>query len=163
MERKIGSVHNNASLIEAFYKSFAKGDAEGMVSCYDPNIVFTDPAFGTLKGDDAKNMWRMLVANGKGQTKISFDNVKANDKTGSANWTAAYTFSQTGRKVINKISASFEFSNGKIIRHTDHFNLWKWSRQALGWKGYLLGWSSLMKNKIQIQTNKLLSAYKSKR
>jgi ketosteroid isomerase-like protein len=155
-------VTNNASLIEAFYKSFAKGDAEGIVSCYASNVVFTDPAFGTLQGDDAKNMWRMLVANSKGQLKISFDHVKADDKTGSANWVAEYTFSQTGRKVINKISAVFEFENGKIIRHTDHFDLWKWSRQALGWKGYVLGWSPLMKNKIQKQANKLLAAYKTK-
>jgi hypothetical protein len=160
---KFGSVKNNASLIEAFYQSFAKGDAEGMVSCYDDAIIFSDPAFGELKGDNAKNMWRMLIANSKGNTKISFDHVQADDKTGSANWVAEYIFSQTGRKVINKISASFEFANGKIVRHTDRFNLWKWSRQALGWKGWLLGWTPLMKNKIQKQTNKLLSAYKSKR
>lgn len=154
---------NNKALIQAFYQSFANADAEEMVACYDNAIIFTDPAFGTLHGDDAKNMWRMLIANGKGNTKISFSDVKADEKTGSANWTAEYTFSQTGRKVINKISASFEFANGKIVRHTDHFNLWKWSGQALGWKGWLLGWTPFMKNKIQKQTHKLLSAYKSKK
>jgi ketosteroid isomerase-like protein len=154
---------DNKALIQTFYQSFAKGDAEGMISCYDDHITFTDPAFGELKGDDAKNMWRMLIANSKGNTKIRFDNVKAGEKTGSADWIAEYTFSQTGRKVINRISASFEFSDKKIIRHTDHFNLWKWSSQALGWKGLLLGWTPFMKNKIQKQTNKLLSVYKSKR
>lgn len=156
-------MENNKILIRNFYQSFANTDAEGMIACYDDAIVFTDPAFGTLKGDDAKNMWRMLIANSKGKTKINFSDVKADDKTGSAHWIAEYTFSQTGRKVINKISASFEFANGKIVRHTDHFNLWKWSGQALGWKGWLLGWTPFMKNKIQKQTHKLLSAYKSKK
>ncbi|MDZ4824176.1 MAG: nuclear transport factor 2 family protein [Flavobacteriales bacterium] len=154
---------NNAEVIKNFYESFARGDADEMVSCYSDNIKFTDTAFGELKGDDAKNMWRMLIERSKGNIKITFANVQADDKTGSANWQAEYVFAQTGRKVMNKIEAQFEFSNGKIVRHTDHFNLWKWTQQALGWKGYLLGWSGLMKKQIQAQTNGLLRAYTKKK
>lgn len=153
---------DNANIIKKFYESFAKADAEGMASCYGAAILFTDPAFGTLKGEDAKDMWRMLIERSNGNLKITFDNVKANDKAGTANWTAEYIFIQTGRSVINKISAQFEFQNGKIIKHTDHFNIWKWTRQAFGWKGYLFGWTSFMKTKIQIQANDLLKKYKSR-
>ncbi len=149
---------NNIDLINNFYESFAKADPEGMVICYDENIVFSDPAFGELKGNNAKNMWRMLLGRGN-DIKITFENVQADDKTGSANWRAEYVYSQTGRKVINIISAQFEFNNGKIIKHTDSFNLWRWTQQALGWKGYLLGWSPFMKKKIQKQTNQLLKIY----
>jgi len=148
----------NTDLINKFYESFANADVVGMVNCYDNNIVFSDPAFGELKGSDAKNMWRMLLSRSK-DIKITFDNVKADDKTGSANWRAEYVYSQTGREVINKISAQFEFQNGKIIKHTDRFNLWRWTQQALGWKGYFLGWSLFMKKKIQKQTNQLLNLY----
>lgn len=149
----------NTDLINKFYESFAKGDAEGMLACYDDNIVFEDPAFGLLKGNEAKAMWLMLIERSKGDLKITFSNVAANDNTGSANWMAEYKFAQTGRKVVNKISAQFEFKNGKIIKHTDSFNVWKWSAQALGWKGYLLGWTSKMKTQIQKQTNGLLKMY----
>ena len=55
--------------------------------------------------------------------------------------------------------ATFEFEDGKIIKHTDDFDLWKWTKQALGFLGYLLGWSSFMKNKIQSKTTILLSNY----
>lgn len=133
-----------------------------MINCYDPAIIFSDPAFGELKGDDAKNMWRMLIERSKGDIRITFDNVKANEKTGSANWIAEYIFTQTGRKVVNVISAQFEFKDGKIIKHTDHFSLWKWARQALGWKGFLFGGTSFLKAKIQKQTNGLLKAYAAK-
>ena len=153
---------NNRDLVINFYESFARLDAEGMISCYDQNIVFIDPAFGELKGNDAKNMWRMLIDRSKGNLRITFDNVEADDKTGRANWRAEYVFTQTGRNVINKISAQFEFQNGKIIKHTDHFNMWRWTQQALGWRGYLFGWTSFMKTKIQKQTNKLLKAYNKK-
>ncbi|WP_299159185.1 nuclear transport factor 2 family protein [uncultured Tenacibaculum sp.] len=44
------------TIIENFYKAFSKIDAEAMVQCYHEDIVFNDPAFGTLKGDKAKNM-----------------------------------------------------------------------------------------------------------
>ena len=154
---------NNSELIKKFYDSFANGDAEGMVSCYGDNIQFEDPAFGKLNGEMAKNMWRMLVNNNKSIIKISYSNVQANDKTGSVNWAAEYVFSQTGRPVINKIAATFEFKDGKIIKQTDVFDMWKWSRQALGLKGYLLGWSDFLKGKIQIQTNSLLKKYVEKR
>lgn len=139
----------NTQIIQHFYESFARNDAGGMVSCYHDEIEFTDPAFGTLKGTDAKNMWRMLIENGKGNIKIDFKNVKADAEKGSADWIAEYIFSKTGRKVVNKIHAEFEFKDGKIIRHVDDFDAWKWSKQALGIPGLLLGWTPLMKNKIR--------------
>ncbi|CAN5406728.1 nuclear transport factor 2 family protein [soil metagenome] len=153
----------NQEIITQFYEAFSRADAEGMVKLYADDIVFIDPAFGELKGEDAKNMWRMLIQNNKGKIKITFDNVTADEKAGSANWIAEYTFSQTGRFVVNRIAAHFEFQNGRITRHTDHFDLWKWTQQSLGWKGYLLGWSSFTKNKIQKQTKQLLKAYHKKR
>jgi ketosteroid isomerase-like protein len=137
---------DNKALIKQFYQSFASADASGMIACYHDEIQFEDPVFGILKGDDAKNMWRMLVQPG---IKITFDQVQADELNGAAHWIAYYTFSQTGNKVVNNISAAFEFKDGKIIKHTDTFNLWTWFKQALGWKGYLLGWTSFLKNKTR--------------
>jgi len=57
------------------------------------------------------------------------------------------------------VQASFQFKDDKIIQHKDHFDLWKWTQQALGPAGYLLGWSSFMKNKIQKSTNKMVDDY----
>ena len=153
----------NKALIEQFYTAFAQADAEAMVGCYHNNIDFEDPAFGKLHGDDARNMWRMLLESSKGKLKITFSNVEADDRTGSANWVAEYVFSQTGRKVINKISAKFEFKDGKIAKHTDTFDMWRWSRQALGVSGYLLGWSGMLRRKVQQNTHNLLEKYTAKR
>jgi ketosteroid isomerase-like protein len=138
----------NTALIEKFYSAFAHADAEGMVSCYTDDITFEDPAFGILKGEDAKNMWRMLV---NPNLTLIFSKVWADDNKGGAHWEATYTFSKTGRKVINKIDAEFEFRDGKISKHTDHFNFWKWSAQALGAPGLLLGWTFFLRNKVRQQ------------
>lgn len=137
----------------------ASSDIEGMLSCYDNDILFEDPAFGKLQGDRAKNMWRMLLSNNKAKIKVNFSDVEATEKSGSANWIAEYNFNQTGRDVHNVISATFEFRNNKIIKHTNHFNLHMWSKQALGFSGYLIGWTPFFKKKLQKITNEKLSRF----
>ncbi|RKR83801.1 ketosteroid isomerase-like protein [Mucilaginibacter gracilis] len=148
---------DNKQLLINFYAAFAAGDAEGMVACYSDDIEFTDPAFGLQIGENAKNMWRMLLKNP--DIKVTVSNIEANEKTGSANWVAVYTFSRTGRKVTNRVSAKFEFGGGKITKHTDYFNIWKWAGQAMGIKGYLLGWTPLMQNGIHKQAVMMLTRF----
>ncbi|MBL4593667.1 MAG: nuclear transport factor 2 family protein [Flavobacteriales bacterium] len=144
-------------LVETFYQAFEKLDAETMIDCYHKEVIFRDPAFGVLRGEKAKNMWRMLCESQKGKKFIiETSNIKANDKKGSAHWEAYYNFSKTGRKVHNIIEATFEFEDGKIITHNDHFNLHKWAKQALGIKGVLIGGTSFFQKKIISQTNQLL-------
>jgi ketosteroid isomerase-like protein len=153
------SAEHNRQLIETFYTAFAKGDAEGMARCYTDDVLFHDPAFGELRGEEARNMWRMLIGRSGGQINIAFSDVQATATSGSAHWIASYTFTQTNRDVVNRIHASFEFRDGKIARHTDVFSMWKWSRQALGFKGWLLGWSPLVKKAVRKQTTALLRKY----
>ena len=38
---------------------------------------------------------------------------------------------------------------GKIVRHIDRFDFWRWSRMALGPAGLLLGWTPLLHKKVQ--------------
>lgn len=149
----------NQQIIEKFYQSFADGNATDMIECYHQEIEFEDPAFGKLKGKEAKAMWEMLLSRKDAAPIIQFSDIKANEQNGSATWIATYNYGKQKRKVVNHISAKFEFSDGKIIRHTDNFDVWKWSRQALGISGLLLGWSSFMRNKIQKTTNQLLKKY----
>lgn len=142
-------MHPNAQLIHKFYTAFQNGDAHTMSKCYHSDIQFQDPAFGILKKKEPSMMWKMLLEKAKGNIKIAYSEVKANDIYGTAKWVAEYSFSQTKRKVVNHISAEFEFKDGLIYKHKDHFNVWKWAQQALGWKGYLLGWTGYFQQKIQ--------------
>ncbi|MFY7942354.1 MAG: nuclear transport factor 2 family protein, partial [Burkholderiaceae bacterium] len=71
-------------------------------------------------------------------------------------------FSKTGRQVLNQIDAQFEFSDGLIHRHIDRFDFWRWSRQALGAPGVLLGWSSFLRGQVQQQAARSLDAFVAK-
>ena len=119
-----------------------------MQSLYHPQAHFSDPVFTSLDSPGVKAMWQMLLTAGK-DLRITFQDVKAEGRHGSCHWEAWYTFSRTGKRVHNIIEASFEFKDGLILKHQDRFDFWRWSRQALGLPGWLLGWSPLVKNKVR--------------
>jgi len=149
----------NETTIIKFYTAFANADAEKMCECYHPNLQFRDPAFGLLKGNEVCQMWKMLIERSNGNLKIDFSQIEANERLGSARWIATYNFSKTKRKVANTIVAKFHFQEGLIIKHIDDFDIWKWSKQALGIKGLLLGWTGFMQKKIQEQARMSLKKY----
>ena len=153
-------MHPHAQLIERFYAAFAKRDWAGMVACYHPEVHFSDQVFD-LHGADAGMMWRMLASNGR-DLRIDVSGIEADDRAGRAHWDASYTFSATGRRVFNRIDASFGFRDGLIVRHVDRFNFWAWSRQALGPSGVLLGWSGFLKDKVRAQAARSLEGFKRK-
>lgn len=150
---------DHSQTIRDFYTAFANLDAELMSRFYHPEAEFSDPAFGKLHGRQVSSMWKMLVERSKGNLKISYSNIQSDGDTGSANWTAEYTFSKTGRKVVNKIYAEFLFKDNLIVKHSDHFNFWDWSKQALGIKGLLLGWTGIVQGKVREQARLALENY----
>jgi ketosteroid isomerase-like protein len=155
-------MHPNAKLIETFYTAFQRKDAETMATCYAPDVHFSDPVFPLLKASEAGDMWRMLLSRSK-DLVLTFDGVIADDQVGRAHWVATYTFTQTGRKVVNDIHATFTFRDGKIVKHVDRFDLWKWARQALGMKGMMLGWSPLVSKAVRKQAGKSLEVFRSRK
>ncbi len=149
-------------VVTKFYESFKSLDAEEMAKLYHDEVSFEDPAFGELKGKEVGNMWRMLLDSQKGKDfKVEFKDVHYDSSSGigKAQWEAWYNFSKTGRRVHNIIHAEFTFKDGLIYTHKDTFDLWQWSRQALGFSGILLGWTSFFKKKLQSQTNRMLHKY----
>lgn len=150
---------DNKAVIEKFYSSFQKRDAAGMNACYSDDIVFSDPVFLILRGDEVRCMWEMLCKNAK-DFSLTFSDIELLDEEyATCKWQATYTFSATGRKVINNIKAYMKLKDGKIIEHSDAFRLSTWIGQALGWKGVLFGWTSFMKRAVQNKARRNLLKY----
>jgi len=148
---------SNHALIERFYSAFQKRDAETMAACYSPQATFRDPVF-TLQGARIGAMWRMLCTRGA-DLRIEYGNVSASDFVGGADWQAWYSFSATGRPVHNVINAGFRFADGLIVEHIDTFDFWRWSRQALGPAGTLLGWTGWLRGKVRRDAARALERF----
>ena len=152
-------MNDNKAVIEKFYSSFQRLDADAMNACYSDDIIFSDPVFGILKGDEVKAMWKMLCANAK-DLSLSFSDIELLDEEyATCKWRADYTFSKTGLKVTNNIKAYMRLKDGAIIEHSDAFRLSSWLAQAFGWKGTLFGWTGFMKRAVQKNARKNLLKY----
>jgi ketosteroid isomerase-like protein len=135
-------------LVERFYTAFARKDGDAMAACYTPDARFSDPVFVDLRGREPGEMWRMLTGRA---TDLTVDLVEhdADERLGSARWVARYTFTATGRPVVNDVRASFRFANGLIAEHIDRFGFYAWARQALGPSGLLLGWTPFLRATVR--------------
>ncbi|MDE3248712.1 MAG: nuclear transport factor 2 family protein [Bacteroidota bacterium] len=138
----------NEQIIQQFYSAFAQRDYVGMRACYSESPVFSDPVFGLLEGNEPGAMWEMLCK-GARDFSLQFGNIRLlDDEYATCDWTANYLFSATGRPVENKVKAHLRIQDGKITEHTDQFDFYRWSRQALGLSGWLLGWTRFMQGKV---------------
>lgn len=148
--------------IERFYAAFARLDGEAMQACYAPNARFDDEAFSLNGAREIGGMWRMLcdATKSKPESRAAWKLAVSEVTERSAHWEAHYLFSATGRQVLNKIDAAFEFdANGLIVKHRDRFDFWSWARQAFGAPGLLLGWTPFFRAKVRAKAAQNLARY----
>jgi ketosteroid isomerase-like protein len=139
----------NQKLIASFYDAFNRKDYKMMQQMYADNASFSDPVFTNLDSKGVRAMWEMLLTASK-DLRVVVSDIKATDRSGECKWEAFYTFTATGNKVRNIIFAQLVFdNNGKIVMHTDRFDLYRWSRMAFGITGVLMGWTSFFQNKVR--------------
>jgi ketosteroid isomerase-like protein len=153
--------HPNAALIERFYSALGRRDAAAMAACYAPEATFSDPVFPALDAAGVAAMWAMLCARGK-DLAVTVSDIAADGRSGRAHWVATYTYSATGRRVVNRIDATFAFRDGLIVRHEDRFDLRRWLRQAMGVKGALLGWLPPVQRALRSEAAKTLAAWRAR-
>ena len=150
-----------AAVVHRFYEAFARKDAEAMAACYHGDATFEDPAFGPLDRAATCAMWAMLLGR-SGDLTVTHQVLSETGTAVTASWEARYTFTRTGRPVLNRIEATFTIEDGLIRTHQDRFGFWTWARQAFGLSGLLLGWMPWFQTKVQTEALRALAAYRSK-
>lgn len=130
------AAHPNAARIALLYTAINFGDEAAMAACYHEKAHFEDIAFRRRGKQEIMEMWRFVFSAG---TTADFNTnaISADDRTGSARWTAKYFFGRTdnkgGRWVENATNSSFVFRDGLIIKHSDFCDPMAWARQALSY------------------------------
>ena len=157
-------MNTNEKTLTRFYSAFAALDADTMSSCYAEDATFDDPAFSLKGRRDVGGMWHMLCdassSKGREDWRLEFSDIHADDTRGRAHWEAHYRFSVTKRVVHNIIEADFTFTpEGLIATHRDTFDFWRWSRQALGLGGIVLGWMPFFRKQMRKDTRLALTRY----
>ncbi|NWJ41222.1 MAG: nuclear transport factor 2 family protein [Geothrix sp.] len=148
-------------VVDRFYEAFARRDAAAMAACYHPDATFEDPAFGPLDREAAGAMWAMLLARAT-DLVITHQVLGEAGSEVRARWEARYTFTRTGRPVLNRIEATVILEDGLIRTHRDHFSFWAWARQAFGPAGLLLGWTPWFQTKVRAEALRGLAGFRAK-
>ncbi len=149
---------SDATIIR-LYDALNRHDGATAAACYTDDAVFEDPAFGRLTDGAVKDMWRMLCERSH-DLEVTLLGHGAEASTGWARWSAAYTFTDTGRSVVNDISARFEFRDDLIVVQIDSFDLRRWGGQALGRRGAALGSTPLLAYIVRRKARGHLNAYR---
>ena len=135
-------------VLDRFYSALARKDWATVGACYAEEARFSDPVFPDLDAAQVRSMWKMLLTSGT-DLRFSFNVVEETTMQGRCLCEAFYTFGKAGRPVLNIIQSTFELRDGLIYRQHDRFNFWRWSLQALGTTGWLLGWTPFVRNKVR--------------
>jgi SnoaL-like domain len=152
------------ALLKRFYAAFATLDARTMQGCYAPRAQFEDPLFALDGAEQIGAMWQMVcqtIRNG-GQAvwRLETREVEAaGGERGSAHWEARYRSGAAGRMVHNVVEAQFTFEDGLIAMHSENYDFWRWSRQALGPTGLMMGWSPMLRNQVRRQAQGKLERF----
>jgi len=143
---------------ERFYEAFMVRDHYTMGLLYAEHATFSDPVFPLLNARGARLMWKMLLTRAE-DLGIEVKIIEDSPTHASVDWVAHYTFGATGRPVVNRVHTEMAISLGRIVSQVDSFSLWRWSRQALGARGWLLGWTPVVRDRIRAQAAQSLREY----
>jgi hypothetical protein len=146
------------SVAQRFYDAFMVRDHYTMGLLYAAHATFSDPVFPRLTAQGARLMWQMLLSEAE-DLDLTVDILEDGADRARVNWRARYTFTPTKRVVVNQVHTEMQVAAGKIVRQVDTFSFWRWSGQALGWKGWLLGATPLVRDKVRAQAARSLRDY----
>ena len=60
---------------------------------------------------------------------------------------------------MNRVRSTFRFADGLIADQRDEFDLYRWTRQALGPVGMLLGWTPAVQGRVRRTARASLHRY----
>ncbi len=141
-----------------FYEAFMVRDHYTMGLLYANHATFRDPVFPRLTAQGTRLMWQMLLSEAE-DLEIDVNIIEDTPDRARVNWVARYTFTPTKRAVVNRVHTEMAIAAGKIVQQVDDFSFWRWSGQALGWRGWLLGYTPLVRDKVQRQAAKSLTEF----
>jgi hypothetical protein len=149
------------SVVTRFYEAFKARDPATMGACYADTATFSDPIFPDLDAAGVRAMWSMLLSRGS-ELALTYEILEETPTSARIKWIAHYTMSSTGHQVENHVETAMGIANDRIVTQVDDFVFWRWAKQALGWRGRLLGWAPTLRGKVQAQAAKGLTAFRTR-
>lgn len=149
----------NIEIIDLFFTAFGNLNDRDLNALYSDTIIYSDPLFGLLQGQQVKDKWEMVCKN---MTEFRLTVIKKEEidhEYATCEWKAEYISVDSGGPIVFSSKSFMRFAEGKIIEHSEGFSLTKWVAQVYGIKGRFFGWLNFMKRKAQAECQERLEQY----
>ena len=152
-------MNSNILLLNTFFKSLKMNEYQQLNGCCSEHVVYFDPIFGLLERNKLIGLWEMLSKNAKGLTIDYGEIVPVDDEYYTCDWSITYYYPPTGRKVQSSIKSYFLLKEGKIEEYSNAYSIHDWSKQAIGFTGWLFGWNRFFQQSIKNKAQKALISF----
>ncbi|SDD35446.1 Ketosteroid isomerase-related protein [Niabella drilacis] len=139
----------NIEIIESFFTAFGNRNHQAMNALYSDDIVYSDPLFGMLEGQQVMDKWEMICRDIRDFRLTVIKSEEIDHEYATCQWKATWYSSRSKKQIVFDAKSFMRFGGGKIIEHSDGFSLTKWIAQAYGLRGQFFGWLNFMKRKVQ--------------
>jgi SnoaL-like domain len=157
----IEQVRASWNLTDRLFTAIATHDGEKIAGIYADAARIDHPIAGRLTGAEVKAAWTIFLSRTP-YFKFVYLIRHAGARTAEVEWSIRYIFFETGREIALEGVSNLAFEDGRIVFQRDRFSRRDWSRQALGWKGFVLsaipGWSGF----LQSETRRILGLDRAK-
>lgn len=156
---------SNADIVNKFFSCYKAHDYEGMHSCLDDNVKFSDFAF-KIQGSQVKAMWHWFcVPFLKREEPVDvtkFEIIRSEGDTIEAKYRVSYLYGDNQRPVIYFINSRFVIQNDKIVEQIDTFgNIsdFKFAEMALGFPRQFIALTPWLRTSVQEGATKKLNQF----
>jgi hypothetical protein len=156
---------SNQQIVEKFLSCYQQHDYEGMQSCLDDGVIFSDFAFD-IHGKEVISMWHWFcIKYPPREQPIDVPEFTVLEETGDtilAKYRVKYLYGEDHRPVDYFIRARFTLKNDRIIEQHDEFfsiSEYEFAKMAFGFPEALLGLTPASDNRKEKNARKTRAAY----
>ena len=157
---------SKVDIVNRFFEFYKVHDYEGMHSCLDENVKFSDFAFD-IRGKEVKAMWHWFcVPYLKREEPVDvtkFEILRSEGDIVEAKYRVSYLYGDKQRPVIYFINSRFVVQNDKIVAQEDTFSnisVSEFADMALGFPSQLLALQpKLLRNVVNKKANEKLHQF----
>lgn len=143
-----------------YSNSFEKRNIKAMTACYTSDVIYFDPLFGYLDGEQVTAMWQLRLSD-LDQFAIALEKIA---DEGDGYYKMKYSISyrkKDNRPVSMNVQVFFKLDQNRIVEQSEAFSVHALLKQERGMIGHLMGWNRMMqqarKNKARKELLKYLS------
>jgi hypothetical protein len=156
---------SNQQIVEKFLSCYQQHNYQGMQSCLDDDVHFSDFAFD-IHGKKVVAMWHWFCIKYPPREKPidvpEFKVLEARGDTAVAEYRVNYLYGEDQRPVDYFIKTRFTLRNGKIIDQRDEFfsiSEFEFAKMAFGFPKALLGLTPLLRIIVKKKADEKLGQF----